>query len=169
MYHLWRHSCLKTDVSWLLTFDVIVFNDDYNLVVSLLTSAVPNIVKKGSLIIIKLNILGVLEHKYIKVSFPIFGIAPHICSFVKVDYYYYYLFQVMVIIITCVTSLLLLYMLFLLCLDPLIARRPSAYQEHMDEVVNLVTVLLGLGSLILPYSCSVVLTQCQTSQPVCLC
>jgi len=58
----------------------------------------------------------------------------------------------MVIIITCVTSLLLVYMLFLLCLDPLIARRPSSsYQEHMDEVVNLVTVLSGLGSPFLFY------------------
>ncbi|KAL4232824.1 tmem9 [Mactra antiquata] len=42
--------------------------------------------------------------------------------------------KVVVIIIICVTSLLLIYMLFLLCLDPLIARRPgSSYQEHMDE------------------------------------
>ncbi|WAR07454.1 Y1161-like protein [Mya arenaria] len=44
---------------------------------------------------------------------------------------------VVVIIIICVTSLLLIYMLFLLCLDPLIAHRPTAYQQHMDEVVNL--------------------------------
>ncbi|XP_060588211.1 putative protein 2 isoform X2 [Ruditapes philippinarum] len=41
--------------------------------------------------------------------------------------------KVVVIIIICVTSLLLVYMLFLLCLDPLIARRPGSYQEHMDE------------------------------------
>ncbi|XP_053398022.1 proton-transporting V-type ATPase complex assembly regulator TMEM9-like isoform X2 [Mercenaria mercenaria] len=41
--------------------------------------------------------------------------------------------KVVVIIIICVTSLLLVYMLFLLCLDPLIARKPGAYQEHMDE------------------------------------
>lgn len=41
--------------------------------------------------------------------------------------------KVVVIIIICVTSLLLVYMSFLLCLDPLIARRPGAYQEHMDE------------------------------------
>ncbi|XP_052808851.1 putative protein 2 isoform X2 [Mya arenaria] len=41
--------------------------------------------------------------------------------------------KVVVIIIICVTSLLLIYMLFLLCLDPLIAHRPTAYQQHMDE------------------------------------
>lgn len=41
--------------------------------------------------------------------------------------------KVVVIIIICVTSLLLVYMSFLLCLDPLIARRPGSYQEHMDE------------------------------------
>lgn len=48
--------------------------------------------------------------------------------------------QVVVIIIICVIALLLVYMLFLLCLDPLIARRPAQYQEHIDEeVINLVT------------------------------
>lgn len=41
--------------------------------------------------------------------------------------------KVVVIIIICVILLLLVYMLFLLCLDPLIAHRPSKYQEHTDE------------------------------------
>lgn len=41
--------------------------------------------------------------------------------------------KVVVIIIICVIALLLVYMLFLLCLDPLIARRPAQYQEHIDE------------------------------------
>lgn len=41
--------------------------------------------------------------------------------------------KVVVIIIICVTALLLVYMLFLLCLDPLIARKPTQYQEHVNE------------------------------------
>ncbi|XP_046553869.1 proton-transporting V-type ATPase complex assembly regulator TMEM9-like isoform X1 [Haliotis rubra] len=45
--------------------------------------------------------------------------------------------KVVVIFIICVVSLLMVYMLFLMCLDPLIARRPAHYQEHADEEVNL--------------------------------
>ena len=47
-------------------------------------------------------------------------------------------FQVVVILIICVVSLLFLYMLFLLCLDPLMSRRPK-YLEQQNEEVNLVT------------------------------
>ncbi|XP_025099216.1 transmembrane protein 9-like [Pomacea canaliculata] len=45
--------------------------------------------------------------------------------------------KVVVIFIICVVSLLFVYMLFLLCLDPLIQRRPPHYTEHTDEEVNL--------------------------------
>ncbi|KAK6170701.1 hypothetical protein SNE40_019025 [Patella caerulea] len=45
--------------------------------------------------------------------------------------------KVVVIFIICVVSLLFVYMLFLLCLDPLIAHRPTRYIEHADEEVNL--------------------------------
>lgn len=47
--------------------------------------------------------------------------------------------QVVVIFIICVVTLLFVYMLFLLCLDPLIQRRPAHYSEHTDEEVNMVT------------------------------
>lgn len=41
--------------------------------------------------------------------------------------------KVVVIFIICVISLLFLYMLFLLCLDPLMSRRPLAYTEQRNE------------------------------------
>lgn len=43
--------------------------------------------------------------------------------------------KVVVIFIICVVSLLFVYMLFLLCLDPLMQRRPGAgtYQQHTNE------------------------------------
>jgi len=41
--------------------------------------------------------------------------------------------KVVVIIIICVISLLVLYMLFLLCLDPLMSRRPKTYMEQRNE------------------------------------
>jgi len=41
--------------------------------------------------------------------------------------------QVVVIFIICVVGLLFLYMLFLLCLDPLMTRRPVAYTEQHNE------------------------------------
>jgi len=40
---------------------------------------------------------------------------------------------VVVIFIICVVGLLFLYMLFLLCLDPLMTRRPMAYTEQHNE------------------------------------
>jgi len=40
---------------------------------------------------------------------------------------------VVVIFIICVVGLLFLYMLFLLCLDPLMTRRPVAYAEQQNE------------------------------------
>ncbi|KAK3580510.1 hypothetical protein CHS0354_001111 [Potamilus streckersoni] len=45
--------------------------------------------------------------------------------------------KVVVIIVICIISVLFVYMLFLLCLDPLITRRPTHYQEHTNEEVNL--------------------------------
>lgn len=53
--------------------------------------------------------------------------------------FFSFIAQVVVIFIICVVSLLFVYMLFLLCLDPLIQRRPPHYTEHTDEEVNLVT------------------------------
>lgn len=41
--------------------------------------------------------------------------------------------KVVVIFIICVVGLLFLYMLFLLCLDPLMTRRPVAYTEQHNE------------------------------------
>ncbi|ESO87238.1 hypothetical protein LOTGIDRAFT_183671 [Lottia gigantea] len=41
--------------------------------------------------------------------------------------------KVVVIFIICVVSLLFVYMLFLLCLDPLITHRPTRYVQHADE------------------------------------
>lgn len=48
--------------------------------------------------------------------------------------------RVVVILIICVVSLLVVYMLFLMCLDPLLNKRPgcsAAYTEHTNEEVNL--------------------------------
>lgn len=44
---------------------------------------------------------------------------------------------VVVIIIIWVISLLVVYMLFLMCLDPLLNKRRSAYHEHTNEEVTL--------------------------------
>ena len=50
-----------------------------------------------------------------------------------------FFFQGVVIFIICVVSMLLIYMCFLLCLDPLITKRPRAqYQQQVNEEVNLV-------------------------------
>jgi hypothetical protein len=58
-------------------------------------------------------------------------------------------FQVVVLIIICIVSLLVIYMLFLLCLDPLMNRRPKTYQEQQNEEVNLVIIFWhGTNSLI---------------------
>uniref|UniRef100_A0A131Y6C1 Putative secreted protein n=1 Tax=Ixodes ricinus TaxID=34613 RepID=A0A131Y6C1_IXORI len=45
--------------------------------------------------------------------------------------------RVLVILIIWVISLLTVYMLFLMCLDPLLNKRRAAYQEHVNEEVNL--------------------------------
>ncbi|XP_061167463.1 proton-transporting V-type ATPase complex assembly regulator TMEM9-like isoform X1 [Saccostrea echinata] len=46
--------------------------------------------------------------------------------------------KVVVIFIICVVALLFIYMCFLLCLDPLIAKRPrTQYQQQVNEEVNL--------------------------------
>ena len=42
--------------------------------------------------------------------------------------------QVVIIIIICVVSMLVVYMIFLLCLDPLMGRKSAAYSEQRDEV-----------------------------------
>ena len=52
------------------------------------------------------------------------------------------------IIVICVISLLFLYMLFLLCLDPLMSRRPRTYQEQRNEEVNLVNTFFTLVDLV---------------------
>jgi len=44
--------------------------------------------------------------------------------------------QVVVIFIICTITLLVLYMLFLLCLDPFLSRRPKSYVEHRNEEVS---------------------------------
>jgi len=41
--------------------------------------------------------------------------------------------RVVVIIIICIISLLVIYMLFLMCLDPLLYKRAAPYQEHTNE------------------------------------
>lgn len=45
--------------------------------------------------------------------------------------------KVVVILIIWVISLLVVYMLFLMCLDPLLNKRRTAYEEHKNEEVNL--------------------------------
>jgi hypothetical protein len=45
-------------------------------------------------------------------------------------------FQVVVIIVIWIISLLVIYMLFLICLDPLLNKRAKgSYQEHTNEEV----------------------------------
>jgi len=44
--------------------------------------------------------------------------------------------KVVVIIIICIVSLLFLYMLFLLCLDPLMSYRQNAYVEQRNDSIN---------------------------------
>jgi len=44
--------------------------------------------------------------------------------------------KVVVIIIICIVSLLFLYMLFLLCLDPLMSYRQTAYVEQRNDSIN---------------------------------
>ncbi|KAK2160427.1 hypothetical protein LSH36_133g01025 [Paralvinella palmiformis] len=56
--------------------------------------------------------------------------------------------KVVVILIICVVSLLVLYMLFLLCLDPLMARRPKTYIEQHNEEVNLDTQSIQPGGML---------------------
>lgn len=55
--------------------------------------------------------------------------------------FFKYLFfskQVVVIIVIWIISLLVIYMLFLMCLDPLLNKRVKAnYQEHTNEDVNI--------------------------------
>ncbi|CAI9735690.1 proton-transporting V-type ATPase complex assembly regulator TMEM9-like isoform X1 [Octopus vulgaris] len=53
------------------------------------------------------------------------------------------LIKIMVTIIICVVSLLFVYMVFLLCLDPLLVKKPGRYQEQTNEEVNLVTFTAG--------------------------
>jgi len=45
--------------------------------------------------------------------------------------------QVVVIFIVCTVTLLVLYMLFLLCLDSFLFRRPRSYVEQHNEEVSL--------------------------------
>lgn len=48
-----------------------------------------------------------------------------------------FIFQFVVIMVIWIISLLVVYMLFLICLDPLLNKRAKAnYQEHTNEEVN---------------------------------
>jgi len=49
------------------------------------------------------------------------------------------LLQVVVVFIICTIVLLVLYMLFLLCLDPFLSRRPKSYVEQHNEEVSVST------------------------------
>ncbi|XP_052243946.1 proton-transporting V-type ATPase complex assembly regulator TMEM9-like isoform X2 [Dreissena polymorpha] len=64
-----------------------------------------------------------------------FNIDPKMCNLCQCKYENRNTttIKVVVILIICVISLLLIYMLFLLCLDPLITHRPASYKQHMDE------------------------------------
>lgn len=59
-----------------------------------------------------------------------------------------FMLQIVVIIVIWVISLLVIYMLFLICLDPLLNKRihkASAnigYHEHNNEEVNMLSMLL---------------------------
>lgn len=51
--------------------------------------------------------------------------------------YIFNFFQFVVIMVIWIISLLVVYMLFLICLDPLLNKRAKAnYQEHTNEEVN---------------------------------
>lgn len=66
------------------------------------------------------------------------GDFHHLCG-APTLYLPVFMFQVVVIFIICVVSLLFIYMCFLLCLDPLITKRPrTQYQQQINEEVNLV-------------------------------
>merc|ERR1719193_2249719 len=51
--------------------------------------------------------------------------------------------QVVIIIIICVVSMLVVYMVFLLCLDPLMGRKSAAYAEQRDEEVDVDAAPVG--------------------------
>jgi len=61
--------------------------------------------------------------------------------------------QVVVIFIICVVGLLFLYMLFLLCLDPLMTRRPIAYTEQHNEQPEEVSMVSANTFYTLSCSC----------------
>lgn len=66
-------------------------------------------------------------------------VTTTLCSlFIHILGCLFLLFQVVVLFIICVVALLFLYMLFLLCLDPLMTHRPIAYTEQRNEEINLV-------------------------------
>ena len=53
----------------------------------------------------------------------------------------FFFLQIMVTIIICIVSLLFVYMVFLLCLDPLLVKKPGRYTEQTNEEVNLVNTM----------------------------
>jgi len=55
--------------------------------------------------------------------------------------------QVVIIIIICVVSMLVVYMVFLLCLDPLMGRKSAAYAEQRDEAEDAASVEGGDGAM----------------------
>jgi len=65
-------------------------------------------------------------------------------------------FQVVVIIVIWIISLLVIYMLFLICLDPLLNKKAKGnYQEHTnEEVYCYIFYMIALFILFVP-TCSV--------------
>lgn len=55
--------------------------------------------------------------------------------------------QVVIIIIICVVSMLVVYMVFLLCLDPLMGRKSAAYAEQRDEEVDVDAASVDAGAM----------------------
>jgi len=64
--------------------------------------------------------------------------------------------QVVVIIVIWIISLLVIYMLFLVCLDPLLNKKTTQYQEQTNEEVSRSTFPLPFFPILCPilFSCS---------------
>ena len=66
------------------------------------------------------------------------------------------LLQVVVIIVIWIISLLVIYMLFLVCLDPLLNKKTTQYQEQTNEEVSRSTFPLPFFPILCPilFSCT---------------
>ncbi|XP_041353877.1 proton-transporting V-type ATPase complex assembly regulator TMEM9-like isoform X2 [Gigantopelta aegis] len=80
-----------------------------------------------------------IEHNQCKCKYVIKPESPDFCNRCecKYDRRNTTTIKVVVVFIICVVAMLFVYMLFLLCLDPLIAWRPSHYAEHTNEEEDL--------------------------------